>query len=63
MTEKGLVFFAVGMALLFILRFSPVETRPMTADASGQSTETNVLMENSAPPSCIHLVVDDICDN
>jgi Tol biopolymer transport system component len=45
MKKKGLVFLAAGMALLFILTFAPVEARPMTAVASGQSAETSSLAE------------------
>jgi Tol biopolymer transport system component len=45
MKKKGVVYFAAGMALLFIWGFVPVETRPMAVAASGQSAKTNVLAE------------------
>ncbi len=62
MKKKGVVFFAAGMAVLFILRFVPVEARPTTAAAFGQSAETNVLAEKQFAEAVTFLKQENFSD-
>ncbi|MGB7296700.1 MAG: DPP IV N-terminal domain-containing protein [Candidatus Aminicenantales bacterium] len=62
MKKKGRVFFAAGMALLFILRFTPVDARSMKASTSGQSTETNVLAEKQFAEAVTFLKQENFSD-
>lgn len=62
MKKKGVVFFAAGLAVLFILRFAPVEARPTTAAAFGQSTETNVLAEKQFAEAVTYLKQENFSD-
>ncbi len=62
MKKKGVVFFAAGMVLLFILTFVPVEARPMTATASGQSAEASVLAEKQFAEAVTFLKQENFSD-